>query len=1396
MWPEARSQSCIWLSARCLQLLLCLAIISPKTSMAQQAQTPSAAAVFGGGTTYDNCPYPEQLTHAWGTENQGSPVINVAPSDTRRGIVTSGTRGPLSDQNSASVMAGAGTGPNPEDFFVVSIDKPGDVKFDNALTTGNTKYVRGYQSISLRRIDPATGSTVGFTPMRLDQHVGVCSLPKIVKDNGGNLYIFWKEHSGSGDQVIACHFIVSTNTVDAGPTNIGGGNYYSDIREMQVASDVRADNGAAVIIRNHNGSGDDRIFVQRVHVNAGAFVLQWSDACAGAGSHMLQIGGTGFSCATVAATAKFSPVLAYNAVKGRYDFAWGVASTGKIWAQTVDFGTPYAMSFATGGAATASTIDFSTTTLPIGEYCEFYMQPIKGYISGGIDQGGVVFLYRKDPSNKALVDEYTLNNPTPVRITSQLLPDLTHGSFPCAISKRTVSGTQENAIGIYAMYSSTATPRQFECAVWEWNPGTSVLSSNTSGVVTYSERFESYVGTDAGGFYAVVPDVTGGNIFQLGFGGGGGPTMMYLDDCDVRDIDLAGYPYGRVIQYDDAYYTVAIGALNNSIGFLSFDYGVDQTYPQAWPNDMRYQWASDFTNIADYNHETDEKPREYSFLPNEYNYSGFGYPYTSPTVTGVPVEVNRFEYNPSSSTYDGWTGAAYEEIDGLYNSNIVLGVMTPWVTGTATYQITNVTNGDAVFYQPKVLIGQGFGGSSDYFAIITYIKMTQNPSFSQQYCYNTVDLTTGTIGTETVLQTAPGGWYRPYFRNWDAVHDLNSTGYLFVYGDAYLSPTATPRMSGGEINVATFNGIGAYVRTVTPQIVNGNTFDQVRACYDPDPLNSGAYLVWRQTPSGSSAPGLGNALIQLVQVNTVTGASWGAGILNHGPATAVYRGEPTVCADPSWVYIVWTDYQGVGATSEIYGCPWSNTGAAIPNTVVNGTKLSGTVHEAFNPDVIVNPDLPTTAMVAWDEDCNASSNGYRQIRLMNCPIFGVSLVGTTIALATPHAAVTLPGTYSMTDARWSLYGYMQRRPKLVAVDASSEAFPYDRSGTYSNLSHWILCAFETQAFNLYGSGAGFCTGGTLSGIYSSLWSDELATNYGHASGYLQNNVTARAVNPNLTAGANPNKPLIGGEIAIAANTNAQDLWSIGYSTDMGPVVGILDYVNTAQTNAIARAVIARPIYVVPPIGGPLLTGTWTAPTDSHPTGPAVQNPSWMPMFFHPAAGSPTTGVTSGTWTINASYSTMTFAPYMLNVVGIDYVSPGIGANALVLTGHIENIAGQWPLSGPDSWGMAGNTTLGQGVGYKKSSGRSVADGSLAIAINDNPTGTKTNAVITGIAGRTAQVRVLNVLGSVVQRTESVSIVNDGTRVRLNVDEWPSGNYIVEAIGDEGSHASATLTVAR
>lgn len=81
-----------------------------------------------------------------------------------------------------------------------------------------------------------------------------------------------------------------------------------------------------------------------------------------------------------------------------------------------------------------------------------------------------------------------------------------------------------------------------------------------------------------------------------------------------------------------------------------------------------------------------------------------------------------------------------------------------------------------------------------------------------------------------------------------------------------------------------------------------------------------------------------------------------------------------------------------------------------------------------------------------------------------------------------------------------------------------------------------------------------------------------------------------------------------------------------------------------------------------------------------------------------------------------------------------------------------------------------------------------------VSLRDNPANASTSALVRKSMRKSGSFRVINLLGQTVQKADAVAIQSNGTGIPLNVSQWPSGNYIIEAIGDEGSHARTMLSV--
>ncbi len=1369
-----------------------------------QKQTPNAAAVYSAGTGYNWVPNTDQdpiTASQWSASNVGTPVISAAPSDTRRGADL------INDPNSESVLAGG-------DMFTVCIDMPGDVKQPIQMhcsdAAGTAEYVQNYQGVTLWRLNTTTGA-VEAGPYRLDSHVGICSLPHIVVSASGNLFIGWKESvAGSGDRISAVYFTVATNTFSAAAAVTP--YYAAGVSEWALASGPGgAHDDAAFVFRTGVGPAASQIYVQHILNNLNP---QWNAATP------IRVDAT--------TSTKWCPLIRWNTILDVFDVAWGdgvfaPSSPADLMVQT--YTTAGATFYAAGGVPVGG-VNLNT------DHCEFYMEPCIGYIDGTppADQGATNFFYRNSAGGVEIVSTILGGSwwPSPgVRAfynASDSVGYFDSTAYPCSFTKYSTGG-REDVVGVY-YNKAFGTNGHIEACYY--NNATAGGVYTSSGYGTNSQQFRSFAGINNNGMFVAVPDNPGDNA-DNGYGTAdvyaislsplafrwASPIQQLVvrntqteDDWDYNN-DERGEPY---------YSGVITSGANAAFCLYYFQYGYYGLLP------AQYTWSEDYTNLP--NPETNETYRN-GMEASSYDFASFStqasWPFINdPTLKGIQDQT--WDIDPNTALLGHVGATVYSEITATTGySSIILGLQggNHW-----TILQGNATNGS--YYQPKVGIYYDAGSGHDM-ALVTYIHELY--AGASQFEDVTVDLTNGTV-TADPLGAIAGPDNNERYRNWAIVADNTATptNFVCVYGGDYATPGTN---DGGTVRVVGYGGGGRIwgPNTIGPYVA-GNSVDQVRACYNPDVANSGAYVIWRETPSATQDGGL-NAGFGVEIVNSGAGPSIWCGLTAYGQPN--HRGNSCITAGanpppnpgaPYWAFMAWED-EGDGGTpqpSMIFGDVLTNTGAywAPGASNIGGVDISPIApYESHHPDAIANPDNPTWPMVAYDID-QTSTNGRKQIEIQNLNLTLTTPFNGIVDIQSPDPTPTLPSdgtcSWEMDDGKWSQLGFMQRRPKLIAIDADSSAYPYDRSGTYANLNHWVMCVFETEAYNLYDAGA-MGTGGTapdygLAGTYLDLWNAEYNRRAGPNSGYLQNNIVARVLNPSLAAGASPTEPILGGELAVFTNTNAQDLVSLAYTKELGPVATSLDYVNTAQTNAVACMDRIIPDYYFTPgiIGGPL-NGTWAAPVPPAVTANMVPqqlflNRSWFPLVLHPAVGSPDCfgpPANANTWLVDAvSAPTITINPEQPETptITVDYygnwnnATPPVSIeNTLTVTAHAEWAPTLWPLSLPDYWGNSGNIGAGQGVGFKQAAPVVIAEtGGLTITLAANPATSSEIATLAGIPGRTANLAAYNVLGEVMQKSDAVSINTNGAKVPLDVSTWPSGNYLIVAVGDEGSRTSVMLSV--
>ncbi len=1381
-----------------------------------QAQSPSSYdewVASGNGVNpplnTDWVPYTGSgpLTYRWGTENFGTPT-GVAPyTDIRWGLVVPYGQ---PDDNLASVIAGAGTTLNPQDMFVVGLIANGDVSqpIQHHCTdpAGNAKYVENYIGVALWRINPATGAIRSGYPVQLDAHVGTCSMPRIVVASNGNLFIAWKELKyGTGCQVTACYFNVAGNSIGTAATvvtvPIGNPGALGDIHELSLATDDAGGNvGAAVLIRNNLGGFTSYDQIWASHFNT-ALVTNWP-----AGGPMAQIDAASLS------SHKWCPIIKWNEDLQQYDMAWGddytYLSTGGATPAciTVQGSTAlYVLSLPPGGSR------LSSAPLDQATHCEFYMEDCRGY-SNYMYQGAAVFLYQ-DYSGGADVPHLNGYVLTSGVMTAFLrsFPGTTTLGYPCSLSKRLVSTgpAQEDVVATWTMDAGGGIYHLNADYFTTFSAGTSAVQPPAATPIPInSPNFKGFGNVNGNWEYLAVPDYSG--------------TTPINGVLDIFALSLSPFTFAgtspvvteNVRGYNGAYFTASATSSNFCV----------VNYQQLMGAGVPYTWSDRYTDLVD--PETDES-RLADMEDQTYDFSSWTiggiYPYLTSQVN-APVDNNTWEIDPYTAAYDSVTATVYSEIQENGTSDIILGRGGSFFVSGASWNLTSSLRSDPreSFYQPKCAIYYD-GSTGDYTALVTYIH--EFPAGVSTYLTTyedvTIDLFTGTItpdpwGPIDFENNGPGA-VNMWFRNWAVVPDPATGNNVFVYGSNYTTPGQN---TAGQLEAIAFSGASrVWATTVQPANTNpmsGYSIDQVRACYDPNPGNTGAYIVWRETPIANT-PG-NQSGIALSGVNSTTGATWsGSTMWRYGNIN--HRGNACVASGgaPNWVCVAWED-EGIGTPAlprRIYATDYMGSGTVI--TAPTCVSLTGTNEEAHHPDAIANPDNTNLITLAFDHDAT-TTNGLHPIRLENLNL-NLTIPPVTMDIPSPDPTPTLPTcsvAWTMDDAKWSMYGFMQRRPKLISFDAKGSGYPYDSTFHYSNPNNWIMCIYEAEAYDLYQptptiGGATPPTYG-LTGYYQTMWSLEQirtggSTSHGGNNTYLQSNIYARVINPALVAGPDPTEPQIAGKLAVFANTNAQDLRCVTYNDKLGPIATCLDYVNTAQTSAIARINRVIPLYYMTPELANIIAQGGTPPGDWGPVPaltwddksvmPIYMNWSYMPLVLTPAAGSmaaPTT-LPLGTWSITPGYATDILDPYLIAGTEVRYVEPAsptqIGS-AVLLTALVSNIAGQWPINLPHWWGNSG-TYGGPGCGLKKNPG-STAIGTFAIELTQNPAAASTTAIVNGLSDDIQQLNVTNLLGQTYLTRTAIASQEASNGLPLNIQSWPSGIYNIDIIDNSGNHAHAALSV--
>jgi hypothetical protein len=1269
--------------------------------------------------------------HRAATDNVGLPWLAAAPADTRRGAAG------LSDKPN-DVLIHTYRGSN----FMVTVRQvnPGQVYLDNVSRAATYTGSGGRIWISKMNLATNTVEWEGFA----DDGGGTCSLPKIVVGLSGTYSVTYKYSTTAGDQIRATRF--SHNSINAplpqilASLSLCGTNTYSNIREY----DVDADNnyGFGVIARNYNAStGNSSILAQYVDL---FFGNTWNLA-----DFLTVNTGTAVPLTNNTASAKWNPLIRWNFIRGNYILAWGdqFVNPNPVMAQEIS--TAGALSYPVGGGPIWS------ATLTTNR--EFYMEPCKGYIFGGVDQG-LTFLHYADNAGNLQLRGYLLNGGTGLLVnnTGAGVTALPAGT-PMALHAYTVSGTREDPCAMYTSAAGVQVRRGDATGILPSGTWTSAAIANPA-----SARFASFLSSNTNGLFAAIPDNGQEILRRLNSGTGAWSA--------ATNVNTRNYP--PVGAETDAYFAACLDG--NRFGLSQYEYG----FALPW---VAARFALDDQETAENHREEGLRNTTYSW--RTYTTTGIA-PYYTGALSGE-IESYQIHFaaytdlldNERATVYESWNRNSTCDVKMMYR-NSTTGLDMPLTVALSTSSLS--------YTNPKVSISNSplYGV---YIAIITYIK-EDNLANQGYYCYKVVDLSTGgTLVAETVINNGVVMGGPGTFRNDAVVHDqaLNCHHFIF-WKQAALGPPAT-----FEILDAGFDADGVPLPWLPyPNIVRAASItskEEIRACENPDVsgglTTSGAYVTWLEDVSPF-------ATVNLTAVRTLTGANWGAGTIIHTPALANDRGQPVVTADANCVFVAWRDTQLGAGRNHIYGAAWDNTGVIMPGGwTINGVDLTTFIpsaYTAFGYDAVM-PDVamptgyfqPTVALVFAESEGNSLLFPQR----IGCLTVNLATLGIAGQNHFAFAARNYPASMASSDAVEAMHGFFQRRPKVVAMTRATTLVD-----GYIPPRPFLMCAFETEAYPI--------TNPAYSAIAAMETSRQGAPGFEPA--WCENSIAAVYYEPN--------SGIMASKFSIARKSQAQDLDQLLYTEDQGFVAAYTDYLGGNSYAGIAKAVDVkeeiRDYHYFD--NNPLVPGdeyniNWT--TNNQTEVFRLYNNSIIDLVVNLSARSTTTQVPSPyvTWQLNglSLSNDMTISgdeigttrdvnASMTYLPGGPVTTNNDDVDVLVYP-HQFSVAWfykEMPIYGP----------LGTGS-YKIAGGESPkTSGSLQLSLSQNPASLQTTATLVGLSDHNVNLRLYDMLGRELLGLQPLVMTGAALNEQIRLGQLSSGRYILVADQDTGDRVQMMLSV--
>jgi hypothetical protein len=1285
-----------------------LLILFALDARAQQTPTPA----FNMQPLYDwmpDCsnegtPLPAHIVnlHRYAQDNRATPHMTPAPADTRRGAA-----GYMDKCMDVVVHTYGGV----QYKAIVR-----EVRRDRIAYHTNTRAVKvagGASAIYITKINMGTGGIV-YEGVISDSACTSASLPKIHVGLNGAYNITYKRTDANGDQVWAVRIAAGSplNITDA--ISLSGTNYYNNLAEYSVDPDDSY--GFAVVARNVDATtGFSSILGQQVDLWWG---LNWNAT----DFKVINTGANGIGNNNTG-SHKWNPIVMWNTHRSRYEIFWGDDKQNPSTAMCQSLTAGGAIDYTLGGVFVWNVV--------LDPYCEFYGAICADY-NGPITPLSFL-LYRDNNGGIQLKGLLHFGSPPGALV---VVTNLGSG-YPAALMEYD-DGTDVDALGLYV--TNTGTLRAVKGDVSGIAPNNYDWRTN-AGIAPVSTSYESYLGSNSYGIWAVIPDDGRELTYRID------PTTGAFSTTN-RTVDTRSYEVGNGGGTKDASYFACANDATDLV-IAQYEYG--------------YLLEALETRCTEQDPETDEDSRE-SHWNNEF-YTMREYDCSaSPVFSTVSVgELKTFEKHMGARTavrgdkhvtvYERWRSDGLVDIVMGYNNGSGLNIPVVIATG----------NVDTAFIRPQVAITYD-PGIADYVATITYVG---EHSTGSVYMHQTRELSTGTLpysGPAALTSNVNQG----YYRNWAAVTDTLNAYTSFILGFGYNPFGAPGLMIAGFDETGTPHGWGS-----NPMIFrssSGSPKDQVRAVFNPDAGFSGQYVTWREDGALGS--------IDLLAINSSTGGNWPAGLLTHAAATGTNKGEPVVTCNDTTVFIAWRDQQVGAGQNRIYGCAYTNGGTLRTGWNTNGVILTKdhmtptwTIYQAEQPDVVMLPGYFTDRVALAYTERGATELNYNMPKRIR-----VRTIDITTLVQKDSTALTFPGqTYqggTSTDEIEAMHGFFQRRPKLALGWSKSPYFPPNQPQ--------LMCAFETQAFNL------------ANGAYSAIEAIEDARfNAGEAQ-YSENNIASIVLTTGLSQLA---------KFSVARKAGAQDLDGLYFTNEQGYIAGYTDYLGSDSYAGIAKTVNVN--MEVRDYADFSATGYnitwWPSPASSFPVlthSFRLFNNSLIDLKISMEASStsPLSPSPYVTWDIDPD---VTLSQYSSANVDLTYQP-----NASSYSGHQDDVTiDLYPhmyygttYTPPTLATYTITGATGTGVFKPVELGSEVLSTKLNVSVSPNPAMNTTTLRMTGAADHNVVIRLYNVVGQEVLAEHSQFSSNGNLEHQLNIMGVPSGAYTVEVIEDTGRATNGKLII--